>query len=232
MAMKRLVLGFALPLWVAAGCGKEEGATEVRIPKIDSVSAAREVLSAALHVQTRPYSTYEFGRAKDPNAVSFVIDQERAAEVLPRIRASLGPGLIAFLGTTRWLVDEQHEGVEVVVAQGASQFDILRTARSNAFNCDMGTGDLIRRLRKYDREHGIDIFQAETDTIQFRLKAMPADPAGFARDLYAFCPDTVDQGVGSVAALEAEFTRKKTVFLWWDWDGRQAAAADRSHGGS
>jgi hypothetical protein len=50
----------------------------------------------------------------------------------------------------------------------------------------------------------------------------PATSAGsskietFCKDLYKFCPDIVDQGVGSVAALEIVIEIAQEVFLWWD----------------
>ena len=114
----------------------------------------------------------------------------------------------------RW--DEQHEGVEVVVDTGKDQFDILRIARSNAANYDMDTTDLIQRLEEYDRRYGIDIVRAATDLVAFRLIRMPDDISDFAVALYEFCPDIVDQGTGSVAALVEELGRDKTVYLWWD----------------
>jgi hypothetical protein len=80
----------------------------------------------------------------------------------------------------------------------------------------MLTEDLIKHLKKYDDEYGIRIFHAETDTIQFDLVNLPSDLGAFARDLYQFCPDIVDQGVGSVAALKEAIREHRQVYLWWD----------------
>ncbi len=123
---------------------------------------------------------------------------------------------MAFIGTTQWLGDEQHEGAELVVGPGASQLDIPRLARTNATNYDMGTEDLVRKLREYDQDYGLDVYHAETDTIEFMLLNTPEDLSGFAVDLYEFCPDVVDQGVGSVAALEGSIEALGQVYLWWD----------------
>ncbi|HEX7379167.1 MAG TPA: DUF4253 domain-containing protein [Pirellulales bacterium] len=120
------------------------------------------------------------------------------------------------MGCTRSLADGAEEGSEVVVAPGDNQFDILRVAQSDAVNYDMDTECLVRKLQEYDRNYGIDIFHAETDTIEFRLRSVPADLMAFCDDLYEFCPDTVDQGVGSVEALASEIARHGSVYLWWD----------------
>ena len=80
----------------------------------------------------------------------------------------------------------------------------------------METEDLIKKLQDYDRQCGIDIFHAETDIIEFNLKKTPTDLAAFCQDLYKFCPDIVDQGVGSVEELKREITKSNRVYLWRD----------------
>ncbi len=164
----------------------------------------------------RPFSTYDFGRARDERCRSVVLPEARVGSLLPGLRETLPSGFVAFIGTTRWLGEEQHEGVELVVGPGASQLDIPRLARSDAANYDMGTEDLIGKLQKYDGDYGIDIFHAETDTIEFTLLNTPDDVPTFAADLYAFCPDAVDQGLGSVEELEESVEAYGQVYLWWD----------------
>ena len=38
----------------------------------------------------------------------------------------------------------------------------------------------------------------------------------FAKEVYTFCPDVVDQGVGSIEALEEAIKEMHGVWLWWD----------------
>ena len=45
---------------------------------------------------------------------------------------------------------------------------------------------------------------------------MPDPLDAFCADLYEFCPDIVEQGCESVAALEEEIAAAGRVFLWWD----------------
>lgn len=164
----------------------------------------------------RPFATCDFGRDRNSAARSVVVAENDALLLVARVRAEIGPGLLAFIGCTRSLAEPPDHGSEVVVAQGNSQFDILRIAQSDAVNYDMETEDLIRKLEDYHSRYGIDVFHAETDTIEFRLETMPGDLATFCNDLYQFCPDIVDQGVGTVAEHEEEIAQSGTVFLWWD----------------
>ena len=177
---------------------------------------AAQILARLGAGEVRTYSTYDFGRVRDERCASVVVADEEAEALVFRLREALGPGLVAFVGTSRWLGDERHRGVEVVVGPGESQLDIPKLARTDAVNHGMGTGEIVGKLRQYDEHFGINVVRAETDTIVFDLVGWPRDLAAFARDLYEFCPDVVDQGVGSVEALEEGLDVTGRVYLWWD----------------
>jgi hypothetical protein len=181
-----------------------------------NLDAASSRLTELARRPIRQFATRDFGRDQNIEARSVLVPDEDAQSVVSRLRGELGPGLLAFVGCTRSLADPPDKGSEVVVAHGNSQFDIIRVAQSDAVNYDMGTEDLIRKLEEYHSKYGIDIFHAETDTIEFRLTSMPSDLAEFCKDLYEFCPDIVDQGVGTVEELQREIAKSGTVFLWWD----------------
>jgi hypothetical protein len=186
---------------------------EVRLTTLDQAGARLSQLASS---PLRNYSTYDFGRERDSAARSVIVPRERAGDLLQRLRRELGPDLVAFIGTTQWLGDEQHDGDEIVIGTGASQFDMLRLARSDGINYDLETEDLINKLSQYDEQYGIDIYHAETDTVEFVLGRIPDDLTAFCQDLYRFCPDIVDQGTGTIDKLESEISTRGQVFLWWD----------------
>lgn len=173
-------------------------------------------LSAIARRPARAFATRDFGREQNAVARSVVVREDVAPGLVERMRHEIGPGLLVFIGCTRSLADPPDTGSEVVVALGNDQFDILRIAQSDAVNYDMETEELVHKLQEYDSKYGIDIFHAETDTIEFRLRSLPDDLPAFCSDLYDFCPDIVDQGAGNVEQLEEEVARTGTVFLWWD----------------
>lgn len=164
----------------------------------------------------RPFATTDFGREKNLAARSVIVTEVDAPRIVDELRREIGPGLIAFVGCTRSLANPPANGCEIVIAIGEDQFDTLRVAQSDAANYDMATEDLVRKLQTYNSKYGIDIFHAETDTIEFRLRSVPMDLPAFCKDLYEFCPDIVDQGVGTVEALEKEVAKSGKVYLWWD----------------
>lgn len=181
------------------------------------LKAASELLASIAQAAVRPFSTRDFGRERAPQAISVVVPQKSAETLVNSLAPKLAPGLAAFVGTTQWLGDEKHpNGAEVVVASVRDQFDILRVAQSDAINYDMATDDLIRELEEIHREVGIRIVHAETDTIEFEVLRLPTPLRPFVERLYELCPDSVDQGTGSVEAWETEIRGTRRVFLWWD----------------
>ena len=164
----------------------------------------------------RGFWTQDFGRQKRTEGYSVLIPEDSAKTVLLKLRAVLPPGYVAFVGTTRNLDDPSVNGVELVLARGNDQFDIVRLAATDGTNYAISTEDIVRRLKAWDQAFGIDIWQAETDTIQMDMKSQPKNLRKFSRELYEFCPDIVDQGVGDLESLEEELREQQTIGLWWD----------------
>ncbi len=185
---------------------------------------ATRILSRYGSVQ--PVSHCDFGREENADCVSVLVDVEEgeppsvgpyAVDVLHEVRAALPANTVAWLGTTRWLGERRHEGqVELCVGPGKDQLDILRHARSDAVNYGLETEAVVARLKQLDEQYGIDIFQAETDTVQLELEGEVDDWHALAQQLYELCPDSVDQGVGSVEELEDLIAGTRRVYLWWD----------------
>jgi hypothetical protein len=180
------------------------------------LDAAAATLQKVSGQPVRPFSTRDFGREPYAAARSVLVREEDAERVLLAIRPQMPKGIVAFVGTTRSLARPKAVGVEIVVAEGSDQFDILRIAASDGINHGLQTEDLVRELKAWDQEFGIDIWQAESDTIQLRLKSLPKDMARFAKRVYKFCPDIVNQGAGSVHALHRDIVRQRALLLWWD----------------
>jgi hypothetical protein len=80
----------------------------------------------------------------------------------------------------------------------------------------MNTEDVVERLTAWDEAYGLTIWRADVESVEFDLAKKPEAPKAFAEEIHAFCPDAVDQGVGTLEALEDQLARGDTVYLWWD----------------
>ncbi len=74
-------------------------------------------------------------------------------------------------------------------------------------------------LRRWQERYGAELVGIDRDTINLRVKRRPKDRAealALAHECYAYCPDTVDQGVGTIEALAATLLASDWWFFWWD----------------
>lgn len=175
-----------------------------------------ELLHRTSGRSVRAYSTYAFGRAKDPRAISVVVPADKAEALVQKLRAGLGEGWSAWRGTGRFVDEEKEYGVEVVVGAMRAPADILRQAHVNPVNHDMSTQDVVEKISAWHEKHGVDVLQADVESVDLRFLKLPDNVHALAEDIYAFCPDVVDQGVGTVEALADHLRKHKRVPLWWD----------------
>lgn len=102
------------------------------------------------------------------------------------------------------------------VLKSADQFDILRCRLTQAVNYDIGTDSLIKKLKEWNSRYPFEITGAHIDWVSANFITPPDDFGAFAKEVYAFCPDVVDQGTGTVEALADEMKTGNWLYLWWD----------------
>lgn len=77
----------------------------------------------------------------------------------------------------------------------------------------------VAALREWHHRFGVDVVGINGDTIDVRAPSVLKDrkeALALARDMYGYCPDIVDQGVGTISALAAELMASTWWYLWWD----------------
>jgi ankyrin repeat protein len=95
--------------------------------------------------------------------------------------------------------------------------DALRCAQTNGCNYDLMPDDIIRWLRRLEREQPFTITAVAHDVVEGRFEGPIADPKALAKRMYRFCPDLVDQGCGTVEALAKTLVGENPqLYFWWD----------------
>jgi hypothetical protein len=72
-------------------------------------------------------------------------------------------------------------------------------------------------LKQLETEQPFVVTEAGLDYVGGKFLQRVDDPRQLAERMFAFCPDIVDQGVGSVSNLEKELAKPSPqLYLWWD----------------
>lgn len=165
--------------------------------------------------EIRPYMTVDFGRTKKQGAISIIVEPPYGTsprKLVEILKEELPEGFIAFVGNDRWLGEEKHYGVEVVVAKTDSKYDALRLAGSCGMNQDVSTEAVIEKLKEYDKRYGIEIISATVEAVEFRLNRLPSD-------LNAYLDDQAETMIVNTYPREEIITQLREHQIdgfWWD----------------
>jgi hypothetical protein len=88
-----------------------------------------------------------------------------------------------------------------------------------AINLDIDGADHVAILKRWHDLYGAQLVTLSFDVLELLVPSPPMDPeeaATTALEQYAYCPDAVEQGVGSVPALAAGQVRSPSWYFWWD----------------
>jgi len=147
------------------------------------------------------------------NGITFSTDQERARKIILQLKDSLkAKGYRIFLS-------ERHFGYspdQVTVIKSNDQFDILRIKQTDGINYGLDNNAVITQLKKWHELYPFEITGADLDWVEAEFIQQPKDMLQFAKEVYKFCPDVVEQGTETVERLAQEMKRSNILYLWWD----------------
>jgi hypothetical protein len=103
-----------------------------------------------------------------------------------------------------------------IIGNTSKPYEIMEFMGTNGCNHDIFTEDIIAKYRKWDAEFGIRPIGIGSDFCECKIINKNINYKKLAEEVYAFCPDVVDQGTDTVEALAAEIKVSGTIFLWWD----------------
>lgn len=147
--------------------------------------------------------------------ISFGIPQDSAIRLIYSMRTKLTPlGYSAFLTERNFGIDRQED--EIGILKTTDEYEILRVRHTNGYNYDIGPENIVAKLKEWDNRYQLEIIGADLDWFEARFSKTPDNMTSFAKEVYDFCPDVVDQGTETVEKLAEEMMREKTIYCWWD----------------
>ena len=139
----------------------------------------------------------EMMQARPADAVAVDVADGGEAE---RVMAALAPVLRPHSCRAFWSERHEPSGVkisdEVVVMTTDDPYAIVRLRQSSAGNYGLSTDDILDRLRAWESLATFTCVGASNDWVALAFASLPPDVCAFAVEVYSFCPDSVEQGVG------------------------------------
>lgn len=77
-----------------------------------------------------------------------------------------------------------------------SKFDTIKENGTGGPNYDVSTEDVIKKLKQWDSQYGIEISEVSHDQVLVKFSSLPENLESFAKEVYDFCPDVIDQHFG------------------------------------
>jgi hypothetical protein len=183
------------------------------IKKHTDANITQAILEEDAEFGFKDSTVFEAFKLKNIGGVSFDIKSEGSIEVVRNLQNDLfSKGYIVYTAGHNFRTSLDR----ITILKTTDQMDALRFQGTNGVNYDIFCEDIIHNLQQYDAKYGLVIEGASLDYVQAHLKKMPDDLSGFAKEIYTFCPDVVDQGTGTVEELEQEIKNTQTLYYWWD----------------
>ena len=175
------------------------------------IPIAQRVRPFGLSMERLMATTADYDETPAAGIVLSVKPKEGRA-VLERIRAEL-----ADTGYSAYLYDDAFgTGPDKIAVLKADDLGYLALVRTDGINYDIDHEKVMAKYAEWNKKYGLKLVGAGQDWLEAEYTHPPADWDAFAAEVYAFCPDVVDQGTNTVAALAKEMKANNYLYLWWD----------------
>ena len=99
----------------------------------------------------------------------------------------------------------------------ADKYVVIAYLQTDGLNYSINTERIIDWLKRLERDQPFVVTEVGLDFLGGEFFQRIRRPRRLAERMFAFCPDIVDQGIGTVANLEKELAKPNPqLYLWWD----------------
>jgi hypothetical protein len=121
---------------------------------------------------------------------------ESAEQVMKALGPMLPPGGYRAFWSLRTLPLGSRESDEVIILKTADPHAVVRLRQTNGSNYDVSHEDVLARLAAWEALCKFEVVGASSDWVALVFATLPEKICEFAAEVYGFCPDSVEQGVG------------------------------------
>ncbi len=117
------------------------------------------------------------------------------------------------------LIEDPRTPVHILTFPGADDAEIFARLRWGGWNACPPPAIHMAMLRSWRERYGAELVGLGGDTLTYRVRSRPKtrkEALAVAREAYAYCLDTVDQGYGDLSGLAAALMVSDWWAFWWD----------------
>jgi len=145
------------------------------------------------------------------NGIHSNISEEKANIIVKKLKEKFRKN-----GYLIFVFNGENDSKSIGVIKGTNDLDILRYRRTDGINHDYENEDIVKKIWEWNDKFGLTVIGCGRDWLELEFKKLPADLDAFSEEVYEFCPDSVDQGVGEVENLKLMIKEMNGIWLWWD----------------
>ncbi len=141
-------------------------------------------------------SVVDFRLVDSPGLSLAVANGDEAERLINAIRSRLASEGHRAYWSQRRTPDGLNETDEVAILNTMDPFSIVRLRATDGGNYHISTDDILNRLKAWEQISTFEVVGAASDWVAIQFSRLPDNVCSFAEEVYAFCPDSVGQGVG------------------------------------
>jgi hypothetical protein len=118
-----------------------------------------------------------------------------------------------------WQTREPYPRIAMGLVPTSTSWQVPAYLRFGDFNACPNPVSHVSVLKHWEERYGAEIVSMTHDTIELRVTHPPTNrdhAIALAYEQFAYCPDIVEQGVGTLDALAATLMNGSAWFFWWD----------------
>ena len=110
--------------------------------------------------------------------------------------------------------DKPHE---LAIFPTTDPYQAIAAVGCDGSNYEVGSGNIVDWFKKREKEGlPVTLLLLDRDLVTGRFPIPIANPKKLATQMYDLCPDCVEQGLGTLEALEEALSESGDFTLWWD----------------
>lgn len=217
--MKQKLTIITMGLFSLFGCGQKNSLTQKETELLNKLTFKTDLFTELKsltknELKQLPEIDQETGEVlsdKFYNGIFSETTEEKAVEFVKKLKTNYRKN-----GYLIFVFEGEDDKKNVAVIKGSDDLDIIRYRRTDGINYDLENEDVVNKISEWKSKYGLTVIGCSRDWLQIEFDKLPTNIDAFAKEVYEFCPDSVDQGVGTIDRLKDAIKEMNGLWLWWD----------------